>query len=359
MLPGCSFLALLLLVSPVARTDAPKQAPTSVPAVVETTLKTASDHIRQFAFDGDAETYFASEQNATTADHFTLVFARPVALQSVTVITGRPNGEDMLDAGSLEVSTDGKQFRSLLTITPAAKGEMSLQGGGKAVKAVRIKPTEDLKHPLAIREVRIQSEPAVQVFRYPVEFVLDTKDAPEMREWLEKAAHVCEEQYPMICEELKSEGWKPRNVVTMTLKSDYNGVAATGGSHITGSVKYFKDHPDDIGAMVHETVHVVQNYRGRNNPGWLVEGVADYIRFFKYEPPDRIGRLNVNRARYNGSYRVTARFLAYVTDKYDKELVRKLNAAMRQGKYQETIWKDLTGKTVQELDEGWREALER
>ncbi len=36
--------------------------------------------------------------------------------------------------------------------------------------------------------------------------------------------------------------------------------------------------------MVHETVHCVQRYRGRGNPGWLVEGVADYVRFFKYEP---------------------------------------------------------------------------
>ena len=36
--------------------------------------------------------------------------------------------------------------------------------------------------------------------------------------------------------------------------------------------------------MIHETCHVVQRYRGRGNPGWLVEGVADYVRFFVYEP---------------------------------------------------------------------------
>ena len=36
--------------------------------------------------------------------------------------------------------------------------------------------------------------------------------------------------------------------------------------------------------MVHETVHCVQQYRTRNNAHWLVEGIADYIRFFKYEP---------------------------------------------------------------------------
>jgi hypothetical protein len=104
--------------------------------------------------------------------------------------------------------------------------------------------------------------------------------------------------------------------------------------------------------MVHETVHIQQRYKGRN-PGWLVEGIADYIRFFKYEP-GKIGKFNKAKAKYNGSYRVTARFLAFVTDKYDKELVKKLNRAMREGAYQEETWKDITGKTVQELGEEWR-----
>ena len=53
-------------------------------------------------------------------------------------------------------------------------------------------------------------------------------------------------------------------------------MAATSGVLITGSVKYFRAHPDDFGAMVHETVHCVQSYGDRSNPGWLVEGIADY-----------------------------------------------------------------------------------
>jgi hypothetical protein len=65
---------------------------------------------------------------------------------------------------------------------------------------------------------------------------------------------------------------------------------------------------------------------------WLVEGIADYIRFFKYEPGN-IGTLNMAKAKYDGSYRVTARFLAYVTDKYTKDLVLELHRAMREGRY--------------------------
>jgi hypothetical protein len=139
----------------------------------------------------------------------------------------------------------------------------------------------------------------------------------------------------------------------MSLKRDYRGVAATSGDRIVGSIRFFKEHPDDFGAMVHETVHVVQHYRGGKNPGWLVEGVADYVRFFKFEPGN-LGRIDPKSARYDGSYRVTAAFLAYLVEKYDKEIVLKLNQRMRDGRYEDEAFRELTGKSVQELDAEWR-----
>ncbi len=39
----------------------------------------------------------------------------------------------------------------------------------------------------------------------------------------------------------------------------------------------------------------------------------------------------------------------YVTENCDKDLVKKLNAAMREGKYAPELWKTYTGKTVDEL----------
>ena len=108
--------------------------------------------------------------------------------------------------------------------------------------------------------------------------------------------------------------------------------------------------------MVHETAHVVQHYNGRGNPGWLVEGVSDYIRFFKFEP-GKIGRINP-AAHFNGSYRVTAAFLAYVTEKYDKQLVLKLNKVMREGRYKKEIFQELTGKSLEDLDKEWTASLQ-
>ena len=168
-----------------------------------------------------------------------------------------------------------------------------------------------------------------------------------MRDWAEKAARLCERWYPRINEVLASEGYRPRHHITMKVTTTYDGVAAASGGEIIGSTKYFKDHRDDVGAMIHETTHIVQNYKSRGNPGWLVEGVADYIRFFLFEP-GKIGPINAQQARYDGSYRTTAAFLAYVSRRYDKALVSKLNAAMREreiqrGRLQGTDGKDGPG----------------
>src|SRR5437868_298395 len=101
----------------IAQSAAPAAAPPtpSVAVTVETTLKTAGAQVRQLAFDGDPDTCFVSAGNAGRADHFTLVFDRPVAVRSAAVTTGRAKGADGLDAGALEVSADGKKFE------PAAK----------------------------------------------------------------------------------------------------------------------------------------------------------------------------------------------------------------------------------------------
>jgi hypothetical protein len=87
----------------------------------------------------------------------------------------------------------------------------------------------------------------------------------------------------------------------------------------------------------------------------MVEGLADYIRWFLYEPEDKRPRPNPARAKYTDSYRTTAAFLAYVTQTHDKEIIKKFNTAMREGKYSEDLWKQYTGKTVDEL---WADYVE-
>jgi hypothetical protein len=170
-----------------------------VTATIETSLTTGSHQIRQFAFDGDGLTYFLSAQNPGTADHFTLVFDKPVRVKRFTVTTGRPDGGDAIESGRLETSIDGKSFVDRAHFTG---GHALAIPGAVLIRAIRFRPTKPLAHPLAIREIKIESAPPITVFRYPVEFIVDTADAPAMKEWAEKVARECERWYPLINDEL-------------------------------------------------------------------------------------------------------------------------------------------------------------
>jgi len=121
---------------------------------------------------------------------------------------------------------------------------------------------------------------------------------------------------------------------------------------------------------VHEMAHVVQQYgasrrpgplRARS-PGWLTEGIPDYIRWYLYEPQSHgaeIAKSELPRARYDASYRTSANFLNWVIERYDKDLIRQLNAALRDRSYSDDLWVQLTGHSVQDLGREWKTALEK
>lgn len=188
------------------------------------------------------------------------------------------------------------------------------------------------------------------------EIAFDLSQTPELKEWVDaRLKPVCEKWYPMIVEMLPSEGYTAPERFTIVFHKDMRGVANASGRRINCAAPWFKRNLEGeaVGAVVHEMVHIVQQYRrargGNRNPGWMVEGLADYIRWFLYEPDDKRPRPNPARAKYTDSYRTTAAFLAYVKETHDKEIIRKFNTAMREGKYSEDLWKEYTGKTTDDL----------
>jgi hypothetical protein len=180
------------------------------------------------------------------------------------------------------------------------------------------------------------------------EIVIDSSQVPELADWAKSLQPIAEQWYPKLVAALPSAGYTAPQKLTISIR-DVKGVAYTSGTNIVCASSYFKNHQDDRGAVVHELAHVVQQYHSRGNPGWLVEGVADYLRWFQYEPADKQPHPNPARAKYTDSYRVTAAFLNYLTIHQKPEIVTELNAAMREGRYTPDIWKQLTGKTVDEL----------
>lgn len=200
-------------------------------------------------------------------------------------------------------------------------------------------------------------------------FTIDATDAPDLAEWaVRELKPVVETWYPKLTELLSSDGYQAPSNVVLRFRDDMGGAsAAASGAGINLNAVWFRRElqREALGAVVHEMVHVVQNYgsarRAKPNavsaPGWLVEGIADYVRWFLYEPQTggaEITARNFDSARYDGSYRITANFLNWAVQKHDRELVRKLNAAAREGRYEEALWETWTGKSVRELGGDWK-----
>lgn len=204
---------------------------------------------------------------------------------------------------------------------------------------------------------------------------IDSCDTPDLTGWCKtELSPVMRDWYPRIVKLLPSEGFDAPKDVSVRFSASLGGVAETSGTRVRCGAEWFRANlkGEAVGSVVHELVHVVQQYGNarRNNPdaspspGWLVEGIADYVRWFLYEPQSHGAdlvwmrpRKNL-RLRHDAGYRVTANFLNWVTEKYDKAIVQGLNAAMRQGKYREDLWKERTGRTLIELSTEWKRDVE-
>lgn len=155
--------------------------------------------------------------------------------------------------------------------------------------------------------------------------------------------------YPILAKDFNKNTDK---AVTFSIDTAYKGVAATGGGRIVYNPEWFVKHPGDIDVVTHEVMHVVQNYGNGGGPGWLTEGIADYVRFkYGVDNPGANWTLTPFKPEhsYKNAYRITARFLNWLETHGNKGIVVKLDNIMRTHTYKDTVWKDLTGKTVDEL----------
>jgi len=192
--------------------------------------------------------------------------------------------------------------------------------------------------------------------------VVSDSDREKLEELAKAYQKVAADNYSLIVKTLHCEGARMHDVVHIVVTYRYGGVAATSGSGfgdrndvptIQVSARYALAHSKDIGMVVHEMVHVVQSYP-TYNPVWLVEGIADYVRWFFYEPVEKRPHPNLAKATARDSYQTTAAFLFWAANKYNMDLVPKLNAAFQANAYKESLFKDLTGKTLDDLNAEWK-----
>src|SRR5688572_13880302 len=132
----------------------------------------------------------------------------------------------------------------------------------------------------------------------------------------------------------------------------YKGVAAAGRGIVRYNPQWFVTHPDDIDVVTHEVMHIVQSYGRGAGPGWLTEGIADYVRE-KYGVDNATGKWALPKYdtshAYTKSYRITARFLLWLEKNVSSTIVDELDARLRNHTYKPETWQELTGKTLDEL----------
>lgn len=155
--------------------------------------------------------------------------------------------------------------------------------------------------------------------------------------------------------EAKTYNIQTAKKITFIIDPAYDGVAATGDDIVRFNPVWFHKHPGDIDVVTHEVMHIVQAYPNDSGPGWITEGIADYVRYrFGVDNEGADWRLPDYAAKQNfdNSYRVTARFFVWIERHYNKHFVQKLDAAMRSKKYTDEFCKRATGKTFAQL---WKE----
>lgn len=163
------------------------------------------------------------------------------------------------------------------------------------------------------------------------------------------------EGYPRLLERFDNPKKPASRQITLMFKQGLRVPAFCSGAQITVSTDWLTRHPEDVALLTHELTHAVQAYPV-GEPGWLIEGIADYARHL-YGPKEQAGwrlpeRL-LPRHSYKDSYRVTARFLVWL-DQRHPGTVDKLHRRLQDREFALDDFRTFTGKTVDAL---WQECV--
>ena len=181
------------------------------------------------------------------------------------------------------------------------------------------------------------------------EITVHSDETPHLKEWAEDSKKLLIEWKPRLVNLLSSPGFEAPTSAEIIMRKTDEGVAGTLNGKIYVSSHWIEKHPEDIGLMVHELVHVVQDYPPRSE-FWVTEGIADYIRWAIYEGKEQDWfRRPKEEQGYRQGYRVAGGFLLWIESNDGPGIVNKLNRALRDGKYKPELFEEATGKTLDEL----------
>lgn len=338
-----------------AQAQAP-QPPNDAEALLYSTMPSTATHRPEMAMDGDANTYFKSFYGMGGGDDFQILLSRPIPLRSVRVVSGDSEKQNLLTNGYLETSPDGKTWTRAADFNNDGVAEVTLNDTTAVTLRIKLNRRRGLPS-LVLREITLDSPVKIgHVQVGPGRAFSDYSAAPDLENWARRAEHQMEEFWPDTAALLYSDGFITPNKINVFYRTGPNvtPVAATGGGEMEVNIEWCRKQPNDTGLTVHEVAHVIQAMSAYN-PVWLIEGIADYVRWIKFEPQNYKPRINTQTAKYSDSYRTTGTFLAWCELHYDSRLVTKLNHDVRFGKYKNDLFKKYCGKDVDTL---WAEFIE-
>ncbi|MBN2162045.1 MAG: hypothetical protein JXR25_11495 [Pontiellaceae bacterium] len=194
--------------------------------------------------------------------------------------------------------------------------------------------------------------PAMGFAQQSLKVNIDASQAPQLQGWCEQAKSEMEAWFPRLINLMAPEGESMPSEINFQIKDSNDGVAYTAGTQMVAMSGWVTSHPEDIGLTIHELVHVVQHYP-TYNPAWVVEGLADYFRWGIYEgKPLSWFPQSSKKNGYEDSYQVTAGFFLWLERGPAPGIVRQLDSAMRKKDYDERIFRDCSGKS---LDNLWKD----
>ncbi|CAN5366826.1 hypothetical protein BH11ARM1_BH11ARM1_00300 [soil metagenome] len=336
-------LGLSLLSQPIGH----QTAALPVEALLYSTMPSTNAHRPEMAMDGDSKTSFRTVYGMGDGDDFRILLSRPITTKSIRITTGS-DGKDTLTNAIIETSADGKTYKQAASFD--AQGVATAAGLSEPVIAIRIRMNKNkaASH-LQISEIEIDSnEPVTHVQAGPPRGFVDVSGFSDLQGWADRAEKQMESFWPDTAALLYTDGFITPNSVNVIYKIGprVTPVAATGGGEMTVNAAYARAHADDTGLVVHEAAHVVQS---GGSPGWLVEAVADYIRWIKYEPQNFTYNINPKTSTMHDPYRSGAAFLGWCELHYDSKLVTKLNEATRFGRYKDLLFEQYCGKPIEVL----------
>ena len=188
---------------------------------------------------------------------------------------------------------------------------------------------------------------------HPLTVTCDVRNAPDMAEFGKTCCKLAKTHYPTICRILGGKDYAAPQTIKFVLIRRFPYPAACTGEGVALGIKWFKQHPGDLGAVIHEMTHVAQNYP-QHKYTWLSEGLTDYVRYriglddgWKIPDGYRPGQ------KLENGYRDTAAFLLWV-EKKDPGIIPALHHAFLDGSITLDIFWHRTGYPLDELWETYK-----